>query len=106
MELKHLTNETFDEAIKGEKTVLVDFFATWCGPCKMLSPVLEGMAEEVKDLATIYKLDIDEGFDVAKRFGVMSVPTMIIFKNGEEKERLVGLRQKMQILEALRKYEN
>ncbi len=101
MELEHLNSENFDEKIK-EGTVLVDFFATWCGPCRMLGPVLEQVSDEIGDKAKIYKVDIDECIDIAKRFGIMSVPTMIIFKDGKESEKLIGLRQKGQILEALK----
>ena len=99
MKIEHLDNESFENAIKGAKTpVLVDFFATWCGPCKMLAPVLESVQDEIGEKTKIYKLDVDEGMEVAKRFGIMSVPTMIIFKNGEEVERLVGLRSKSEII--------
>lgn len=101
MELEHLNSDNFDEKIK-EGTVLVDFFATWCGPCRMLGPILEQISSEVQGKASIYKVDIDECIDIAKRFGIMSVPTMIIFKDGKESDRLIGLRQKGQILEALK----
>ena len=101
MELEHLNSDNFDEKIK-EGTVLVDFFATWCGPCRMLGPVLEQVSDEIGDKAKIYKVDIDECIDIAKRFGIMSVPTMIIFKDGKESEKLIGLRQKGQILDALK----
>ena len=102
MKIEHLDNKTFENAIKGAKTpVLVDFFATWCGPCKMLAPVLESVQDEIGEKAKIYKLDVDEGMEVAKRFGIMSVPTMIIFKNGEEVERLVGLRSKSEIISTI-----
>ena len=102
MEVKHINKDNFDETIKNSSVTLVDFFATWCGPCKMLSPIIESVAEEVGDNTTIAKLDIDESLDIAKQFGVMSVPTMIIFKDGKEVDRLVGLRQKDKILEALK----
>lgn len=103
MELKHLNEKDFEELVtNSKKTVLVDFFATWCGPCKMLAPVLEGVQDEVGDRAHIYKVDIDECMDLAKSFGIMSVPTMIVFKDGQEVNRLVGLRPKNLILEALK----
>ena len=95
-------NENFENEVKkNEKIVLVDFYATWCGPCKMLAPVLEQVADEVKDKAVIGKLDIDESLDIAKEYNVMSVPTMILFKDGQEVDRIVGLRQKSQIIEAI-----
>ena len=102
MELKHVNSENFEEEINSNKVTLVDFFATWCGPCKMLGPVLEQVADDVKGEANIVKLDIDQSLDLAKQFGVMSVPTMIIFKDGKEADRIVGLRQKSQIIEALK----
>ena len=101
MELKHVNSENFESEINSGKVTLVDFFATWCGPCKMLGPVLEQVADEVKDKANIVKLDIDGSMDLAKQFGVMSVPTMVIFKDGKEVDRIVGLRQKSQIVDAL-----
>lgn len=102
MELQHLSSQEFEEVINNSsKTILVDFFATWCGPCKMLAPVLEQVKDEVGDNVEIYKIDIDECMDIAKQFGIMSVPTMIIFKDGKEVDRLVGLRPKASILNAL-----
>lgn len=96
-----VNSENFENDVrKNEKVVLVDFYATWCGPCKMLSPVLDQVSSEVEDVV-IGKLDIDESLDIAKEFNVMSVPTMIIFKDGKEVDRLVGLRQKSQIIEAI-----
>ena len=79
--MKIVNTQEFNE-LMNEKAVLVDFFATWCGPCKMLSPVLEGVAEKMKDKVTIVKVDVDRSPDLAAKFGVMSVPTMIMFKNG------------------------
>ena len=101
MELEHVNSENFEEKVNSGKITLVDFFATWCGPCKMLGPVLEQVADEVKEKANIVKLDIDESLDLAKQFGVMSVPTMVIFKDGKEVDRIVGLRQKGQIIDAI-----
>ena len=92
-----IKSEDFENRVlKNEKTILVDFFATWCGPCKMLSPILEQVAQETD--VEIVKVDIDESMDLARKFGIMSVPTMILFKNGEEIDRATGLRQKSQIL--------
>ena len=102
MDLKHINSENFESEVNSGKVTLVDFFATWCGPCKMLGPVLEQVADEVKDKVNIVKLDIDGSMDLAKQFGVMSVPTMVIFKDGKEVDRIVGLRQKAQIVEALK----
>ena len=86
--------ETFDDIIKGDKPVLVDFFATWCGPCRMMAPVIEELAEEYDGKVKIGKLDVDENSDIAARYGVMSIPTIILFKNGEVFSKSVGLQDK------------
>lgn len=97
-----LNENEFKERIKSEKIVLVDFFANWCGPCKMLGPILESVEKEVDlDIFDFIKIDIDECEELARKYGVMSIPTMIIFKNGEEIDRMIGLRQKSQIIDAL-----
>lgn len=87
--MKVVNTQEFNE-LMNEKAVLVDFFATWCGPCKMLSPVLEGVAEKMKDKVTIVKVDVDRSPDLAAKFGVMSVPTMIMFKNGRQVDAFSG----------------
>ena len=102
--MKVINSQEFEELIKENKPTLVDFFATWCGPCKMLSPILEQVETGANGEFNVVKIDVDESYDVAKKFGIMSVPTMIIFKNGEEQEKIVGLRQKTQIEEAIKKF--
>lgn len=77
--------------------VVVDFFATWCGPCKMLAPVFESLGEEMKDQAKFIKVDIDESLEIAQRFNISTVPTMMIFKNGKPVESLVGFMPKEKI---------
>jgi thioredoxin 1 len=89
--IKHLTDETFEAEISKGVT-LVDFNATWCGPCRMLSPILEEVAEFFKGKAHIAKVDIDSEQDTAAEYKVSSVPTLILFKDGEEVDRLIGLR--------------
>ncbi|HIY84426.1 thioredoxin [Rubneribacter sp.] len=81
--------------------VLVDFFATWCGPCKMLAPTLDEVAQEVAGKAAVYKLDIDQSPDIAQRYGVMSVPTLIVFEDGQAKQQAVGVQPKQGILAML-----
>lgn len=103
-EIMHVNTENFEKEVSKNKGVtLVDFFATWCGPCKMLSPILEQVNDEC-DFVKIVKVDIDDALPIAKDFGIMSVPTMVIMVDGEEKERLVGLRQKTQIIDTVKKY--
>ena len=89
--IKHLTDENFEQEIQKGVT-LVDFHANWCGPCRMLAPVLEEVAKEVKGKGSIGKVDIDTAQRVASQFQITSVPTMILFKNGKEVNRLIGLR--------------
>ncbi|MDO9491918.1 thioredoxin [Acetobacterium sp.] len=102
---KILDQTEFDNlVINGKGVVLVDFFATWCGPCKALAPVLEEVAEQLKDKASVYKVDIDQTQSLAQQYRVMSVPTMKIFKNGEVVETIVGLQSKSVLLDKLNYY--
>lgn len=83
----------FNDIIAGEKPVLVDFFATWCGPCRMQSPILEQVKTAVGDKASVIKIDIDKNQELAARYHVQSVPTLILFKSGEAVWRAVGVQQ-------------
>lgn len=86
-----LTSENFDAAIRStDKPVLVDFFATWCGPCRMLAPVLEQLAAEHADTLTVGKVNVDDAPDLAARFGVVSIPTLILFRAGKAVKKTVG----------------
>lgn len=97
-----VTNETFEEmVVNSDKPVLVDFWAEWCGPCKMIAPVLDEIAKDMGDDLVIGKLDIDENQDTAMAFGVMSIPTLLLFKNGEPVERIVGYQPKPQLVARL-----
>ncbi|MCQ2579265.1 MAG: thioredoxin [Treponemataceae bacterium] len=91
--INELSMNDFDNAVfKSEKPVLIDFFATWCGPCKMLSPVLEELAEDLKDKAAVYKVDVDKNAGLADRFRILSVPTLMFVKNGKIQTRIEGTR--------------
>ncbi len=99
--VREIKESEFDEVIK-EGKVLVDCFATWCGPCKMLSPIVDELADEVKTYS-FYKLDVDEASEVPVKYGIMSIPTLLIFENGELKDKLVGFRTKEELSSILNK---
>ncbi len=94
----------FEQLISGDKPVLVDFFATWCGPCKMMHPILEELKQSIGDRATIIKIDIDEAQDVAVQYGVRAVPTLAIFKKGELVWREAGVHSAQQLIQALQQF--
>ena len=97
-----LTDTSFDEEIKGSDVpVLVDFWAEWCGPCKMIAPVLEEIANENAGKIKIAKLNVDENLEISRRFEVMSIPTLILFKDGEPQMRLIGAKGKSQLVQEL-----
>ena len=99
-----LNEQEFDQIIKGDKPVLVDFFAVWCGPCKMQAPILYEFASEIGEKAVVVKVDVDQCGLLASRYGVQSIPTLAVFKNGELKEKSVGLSTKANLSEMLIKY--
>ena len=102
MSEKELDSGNFNEEINNtEKLVLVDFYATWCGPCKMLAPVVSEIAEQYKDKLEVYKVNIDENQELALKYDIMSIPTLMFFKNGEVVNTSVGFRSKSELKDTI-----
>ena len=102
MEILKINEDNFEkEVLESEKTVLIDFFADWCGPCKMLSPIIEQFAKE-NEKVKVVKINVDELPDLAVKYGVRSIPTLVVIKIGEEVNRSVGLIDKSEILELVK----
>ena len=98
-----ITNENFEhEVLQSEKTVIVDFYADWCGPCQMMSPVIDKIAEELGENVKVGKVNSDENLELAQKYGIMSIPTIMIFKNGNLSKSFVGVTDKTSIIEAIR----
>ena len=89
--MTHFNQESFDKALSEGKLMMVDFWADWCGPCKMLGPVIDGLAAQYAGKAVVGKVNVDEEQELAIRYGVMSIPTVIFFKDGKEIDRKVGV---------------
>jgi thioredoxin 1 len=96
-----VTDEQFNTFIQSDKPVLVDFWATWCGPCKMMAPILEGVSDDFKDKLVIGKLDVDENPQTAEEFGIMSIPTLVLFQNGKAIKQIVGYLSKNALISQL-----
>ncbi len=102
--LQHFDAASFEQAIAGDKPVLVDFFATWCAPCRMIAPSVEKLAAEFEGSAVVGKVDVDAQPELAQRFGVMSIPTLIVLKGGKVVEQAVGARGQADIAAMIRRH--
>jgi len=103
MSVLKITEENFkDEVLNSDKTVLIDFYADWCGPCKMMSPIIDKIAEELGDSVKVGKINSDENMNLAEEYGIMSIPTILIFKNGQIAKSFLGVTDKTTILDALK----
>lgn len=102
MSVLKITNSSFEkEVIQSDKPVLLDFWASWCGPCKMVGPIVDEVAEAVGDSAKVGKVNVDEEPDLARKFNVMSIPTLVVLKDGKEVKRVVGVQPKQSIISML-----
>ncbi len=99
--LKISENDFEKEVLKSEGKVVVDFYADWCSPCKMLAPVMEKISEEVDTKTKFVKVNIDENMSIAEKYEIMSIPTVIIFENGSIKNTIIGLRSKQEMIDAI-----
>ena len=101
----HVDEATFDkEVLKAGTTVLVDFWAEWCGPCKVIGPIIDEIADEMKSKLKVVKVNVDDSQELAMKYGIMSIPTLLIFRNGEAVDQLVGVMPKAQLVSKLKPY--
>ena len=103
MSVLKITNENFEgEVLQSEKPVIIDFYADWCGPCKMMSPIIDKIAEELGENVKVGKVNSDENMELAEKYGIMSIPTIMIFKNGNLDKTFIGVTDKTTIIEAIK----
>jgi thioredoxin 1 len=100
--MKVATNTNFEELLQDSKLVIVDFWATWCGPCRMISPILDELEEELKDQITVVKVNVDDADEIAAQFRIMSIPTLLFVKNGQIVDKTVGAMPKPALLERIK----
>ena len=98
---KVATNTTFQELLQDTKLVVVDFWATWCGPCRMLSPILDEVEEEMADKITVVKVNVDDADQIAMQYRIMSIPTLLFFKNGQIVDKTVGAMPKNELIDKI-----
>lgn len=103
-EIKHINQEDFEELIANNKLVLIDFFATWCPPCKMLAPVLEEVQKTLNDKIVIAKINVDENEEISRKFRIMSIPTMVLFQDGKQMQIEVGYKDFDAVMDFLKGY--
>lgn len=103
MEKKFTSANFAAEVLGADKPVLVDFYADWCGPCKMMAPAVEQLAEELDGVAVVGKLNVDENEDIAMKYGIMSIPTLVVFKGGEPVNKVIGVQSKETIEQMVRR---
>ena len=103
MSLVHVTDKNFDaEVMKSELPVLVDFWAEWCGPCRMISPIIDQIADEYKGKLKVVKLNVDEAQELAMKYSVMSIPTLMVFKKGQVMDQVIGAMSKDQLTDRIK----
>lgn len=105
MAIVNVSDQTFNNEVESEGVVLVDFWAPWCGPCKMIAPILEDLSGDLGDAVKIAKLNVDDNPESASRFGVMSIPTLILFKDGQPVDKIVGLNSKDSLKNLIAKHQ-
>lgn len=98
-----ITDATLDEVLKTDKLVMIDFWAEWCGPCRMVSPIIEQLAEEYKDKVVIGKIDVDENNEATEKFGIRNIPTVLFIKNGQVVDKIVGAADKRLFVDKINK---
>ena len=99
--IKAVTNTNLAEVLQSDKLVIIDFWAVWCGPCRMLSPIVDEIAEEMADKVSVAKCNVDEADEIAMQFGIRSIPTLIFFKGGQAVDKLIGLVPKAELVKKI-----